>query len=59
MEKKEVLRYILLTPCVHIHGINGTAASASEKFAEVWEKLSRGMVRTRDANIYPPFNHGF
>lgn len=58
MEKKEVLQYILLTQCVHVHRINVTAVSACDKFAEVWEKVSRGRVRTGDANIYP-FNHGF
>lgn len=53
MEKKEVLQYILLTQCVHVHRINVTAVSACDKFAEVWEKVSRVMVRTGDANIYP------
>lgn len=59
MEKKEVLCHVLLTQCVHTHRISITAVSACEKFAEVWEKVSRGMVRTGDANIYPPLHHGF
>lgn len=59
MEKKEDLYYVLLTQCVHAHRISITAVSACEKFAEVWEKVSWGMMRTGDANIYPSFNHGF
>lgn len=46
MEKKEVLYYVLLTQRVHAHRISITAVSACEKFAEVWEKVSRGMMRT-------------
>lgn len=59
MEKKEVLYHVLLTQCVHAHRISITAVSACEKFAEVWEKVSRGVVRTGHANIYLPFYHGF
>lgn len=59
MEKKEVLYQVLLTQCLHAHRIRVTAVSACEKFAEVWEMVSRVMVRTGDANIYPSFNHGF